>query len=51
MKPIDPLKEEGVEAVYNFYSEAGVGFAEHVRSALMREDESLKKSSDVKIEL
>jgi len=28
---IEPLKQAGAEAVYNFYSEAGIGFAEHVR--------------------
>ncbi|MCP3849433.1 MAG: cation:proton antiporter [Gammaproteobacteria bacterium] len=32
---IQPLKEAGADAVYNFYSEAGVGFAEHVRHKLL----------------
>jgi len=32
---IQPLKEAGADAVYNFYSEAGVGFAEHVRHSLL----------------
>lgn len=32
---IDLLKEAGAAAVYNFYSEAGIGFAEHVRHNLM----------------
>jgi predicted Kef-type K+ transport protein len=30
-----PLKAAGATAVYNFYSEAGLGFAEHVRSKLL----------------
>ena len=29
------LKEAGADAVYNFYSEAGIGFAEHVRHKLL----------------
>ncbi len=32
---IQPLKDAGADAVYNFYSEAGVGFAEHVRHKLL----------------
>ncbi|MCU7800766.1 MAG: cation:proton antiporter [gamma proteobacterium symbiont of Lucinoma myriamae] len=32
---ISLLKEAGAAAVYNFYSEAGIGFAEHVRHNLM----------------
>ncbi|MCW8931993.1 MAG: cation:proton antiporter [Gammaproteobacteria bacterium] len=40
------LKEAGAEAVYNFYSEAGIGFAEHVRHNLLdNEDDSNKKPS------
>jgi predicted Kef-type K+ transport protein len=33
---IDPLKEAGATAVYNFYSEAGLGFAEHVRHQISK---------------
>ena len=32
---IDLLKAAGADAVYNFYSEAGIGFAEHVRHKLL----------------
>ena len=32
---MDELKEAGASAVYNFYSEAGIGFAEHVRHNLL----------------
>ncbi len=35
---INPLKEAGAAEVYNFYSEAGIGFAEHVRHNLMNID-------------
>jgi len=35
---ISPLKEAGAAEVYNFYSEAGIGFAEHVRHNLMNID-------------
>ena len=35
---ISPLKEAGAAEVYNFYSEAGIGFAEHVRHNLMNVD-------------
>ena len=35
---ISPLKEAGAAEVYNFYSEAGIGFAEHVRHNLMHID-------------
>jgi len=31
---IDVLKEAGADVVYNFYSEAGIGFAEHVTNDL-----------------
>lgn len=40
---IAPLKEAGAEAVYNFYSEAGIGFAEHVRHNLLNVDRRNKK--------
>ena len=39
---IEPLKQAGAEAVYNFYSEAGIGFAEHVRHNFL-EGERRKK--------
>jgi len=32
---MDELKQAGASAVYNFYSEAGIGFAEHVRHNLL----------------
>ncbi len=32
---IDLLKAAGADSVYNFYSEAGIGFAEHVRHNLL----------------
>ncbi len=32
---MDELKQAGATAVYNFYSEAGIGFAEHVRHNLL----------------
>ncbi|MCU7837039.1 MAG: cation:proton antiporter [gamma proteobacterium symbiont of Taylorina sp.] len=32
---IKALKEAGANSVYNFYSEAGIGFAEHVRHKLL----------------
>ncbi len=35
---IEQLKEAGAAAVYNFYSEAGIGFAEHVRHSLLHTD-------------
>lgn len=39
---ISALKEAGAEAVYNFYSEAGIGFAEHVRHNLLDVDRRKK---------
>jgi len=32
---IKALEEAGASAVYNFYAEAGIGFAEHVRQKLL----------------
>lgn len=32
---VDVLKQSGADEVYNFYSEAGIGFAEHVRHNLL----------------
>lgn len=40
---IQELKEAGAEAVYNFYSEAGIGFAEHVRHNLLNIDRREKR--------
>jgi predicted Kef-type K+ transport protein len=37
---IEELKEAGVQAAYNFYAEAGYGFAEHVCRALNAESRS-----------
>ncbi len=39
---VEELKAAGVQAAYNFYAQAGYGFAEHVCEAL--EDEGLLKS-------
>ncbi|MFK5892309.1 MAG: cation:proton antiporter [Pseudomonadota bacterium] len=36
---IEPLKEAGATAVYNFYSEAGLGFAEHVRHQIQKSEQ------------
>jgi len=45
---IQKLKDVGSDAVYNFYSEAGIGFAEHVRHNLLnidrREERERRKS-------
>jgi predicted Kef-type K+ transport protein len=42
---ISLLKEAGAAAVYNFYSEAGIGFAEHVRHNLMNVERRDKRES------
>ncbi len=38
---IDVLKKAGASEVYNFYSEAGIGFAEHVRAKVLIDTKSL----------
>lgn len=45
---ISLLKAAGADAVYNFYSEAGIGFAEHVRHNLLTDDKKRKKEPSVK---
>lgn len=45
---INLLKAAGAAAVYNFYSEAGIGFAEHVRHNLLGSDKTSKKQPSVK---
>jgi len=41
---IAPLKEAGADTVYNFYSEAGIGFAEHMRHDLSASKKELGKN-------
>ena len=41
---IQALKDAGAEAVYNFYSEAGIGFAEHARHNLLNIERREKRS-------
>ncbi len=45
---ISILKDAGAAAVYNFYSEAGIGFAEHVRHNLLDSKKSLNETPSVK---
>ncbi|MCK5648705.1 MAG: cation:proton antiporter [Gammaproteobacteria bacterium] len=45
---ISLLKNAGAAAVYNFYSEAGIGFAEHVRHNLLDSKKRLKNKPSVK---
>jgi len=42
------LKEAGAAAVYNFYSEAGIGFAEHVRHNLQDSEKNSAEKPSVK---
>ncbi len=37
---IDQLKEAGASVVYNFYTESGIGFAEHVRNNLLQKEKN-----------
>ncbi|MDX2503210.1 MAG: cation:proton antiporter [Gammaproteobacteria bacterium] len=43
---IKPLKEAGAAAVYNFYSEAGIGFAEHARHNLLNTEKEKEKEKE-----
>ncbi len=38
---VEVLKQAGADEVYNFYSEAGIGFAEHVRHNLLNKGQFL----------
>ena len=40
---ISRLRAAGADAVYNFYSEAGIGFAEHVRHNILTENKEDEK--------
>ncbi|WP_198263721.1 cation:proton antiporter family protein [sulfur-oxidizing endosymbiont of Gigantopelta aegis] len=43
---ITQLKNAGAEEVYNFYSEAGIGFAEHVRYRLLVQEQQDNDSGE-----
>ena len=45
---VEVLKQAGADEVYNFYSEAGIGFAEHVRHNLINKGEFLPEPSEQK---
>jgi hypothetical protein len=36
---VEELREAGVHAAFNFYNEAGLGFAEHAWSALEKRED------------